>query len=77
MKLIQLNLNHCRAAHDLLHQTIREQQVDVAILSEQYKNKTTGAWISDLSGKELYGPADHSQYKCWRLNKPTTLCEQS
>ena len=48
---MQLNLNHCRAAHDLLHQIIREQQIDVAILSEQYKNKTIGEWISDLSGK--------------------------
>ena len=51
MKLIPLNLNHCRAAHYLLHQIIREQQIDIAILSEQYKDKTTGAWISDLSGK--------------------------
>ncbi|XP_070067140.1 uncharacterized protein [Drosophila virilis] len=34
VKFLQLNLNHCRAAQDLLAQTIREKRIDVVIISE-------------------------------------------
>lgn len=36
MRLIQINLNHCEAAQDLLRQTVIEAKADVAIISEQY-----------------------------------------
>lgn len=39
MRLIQINLNHCEAAQDLLAQTIREKNIDVVILSEPYRNR--------------------------------------
>ncbi|XP_066906400.1 uncharacterized protein [Halyomorpha halys] len=51
MRILQLNLNHCEAAQDLLYQTVREQHIDVAILSEQYKNRDGNSWVSDVSGK--------------------------
>lgn len=51
MKVIQLNLNHCEAAQDLLVQTISELEIDVAIISEPYKVHTDGRWISDKTGK--------------------------
>ncbi|XP_066906401.1 uncharacterized protein [Halyomorpha halys] len=51
MRILQLNLNHCEAAQDLLYQTVREQHIDVAILSEQYKNLDSNSWVSDVSGK--------------------------
>jgi len=51
LKLLQLNLNHCEAAQDLLWQTIHEWKPDVAILCEQYKNLDDAAWVSDYSGK--------------------------
>ena len=38
MRLIQLNLNHCRAAQDLLAQSVRELWIDVAVLCEQYQD---------------------------------------
>jgi len=47
MRFIQLNLNHCEAAQDLLWQTIQECNIDIAILSEQYKNLDSDAWVSD------------------------------
>lgn len=48
MKIIQLNLNHCEAAQDLLTQIVRDLNVDIAILSEQYKNfPNLQAWVSD------------------------------
>lgn len=34
MKLIQVNLNRCRAAHDLLDQVIVEEEADVVVVSE-------------------------------------------
>jgi len=37
MQLIQLNLNHCRVAQDLLKQTVRELGSEVAILSKPYR----------------------------------------
>lgn len=51
MKLIQINLNHCEAAQDLLHQTIREIGADVAILSEQYKTYDNNSWAADSSNR--------------------------
>lgn len=50
MRLIQLNLNHCEAAQDLLEQTVREQKVDVAVLSEPYRRKHQGVWAEDNTG---------------------------
>ncbi|CAB0042218.1 unnamed protein product [Trichogramma brassicae] len=38
MRILQLNLNHCEAAQDLLCDTISKLRIDVAILFEQYKN---------------------------------------
>ncbi|KAH8361966.1 hypothetical protein KR200_009776, partial [Drosophila serrata] len=51
MQLIQLNLNHCRAAQDLLTQTVREVGADVAIISEPYRVREGGVWAKDRSGK--------------------------
>ncbi|KAH8304834.1 hypothetical protein KR059_011219, partial [Drosophila kikkawai] len=51
MQLIQLNLNHCRAAHDLLMQTVRDLDADVAVLSEPYKAASTHGWAMDRTGK--------------------------
>lgn len=51
MKVIQLNLNHCEAAQDLLVQTISELEIDVAIISDPYKVPKDGRWISDGTGK--------------------------
>lgn len=34
MKLIQINLNRCHAAHDLLNKKIKEENIDIAILCE-------------------------------------------
>lgn len=36
INIIQLNVNHCEAAQNLLSQTARERNVDVALLSEPY-----------------------------------------
>ncbi|KAH8249875.1 hypothetical protein KR032_012145, partial [Drosophila birchii] len=51
MQLIQLNLNHCRAAQDLFMQTVRDTNAEVAVLSEPYRAASTHGWATDLSGK--------------------------
>ncbi|XP_050684665.1 uncharacterized protein LOC126979411 [Leptidea sinapis] len=47
MKILQLNLNHCEDAHNLLTQTARELKIDVVHISEPYKKLNIGTWISD------------------------------
>lgn len=51
MKFIQININHCAAAQDLLTQTISELKIDIAIISEQYKDLEKNVWEKDLSGR--------------------------
>lgn len=52
MRVLQLNLNHCEAAQDLLAQTVRDLDIDVAILSEQYRCADNSRnWISDTDGR--------------------------
>lgn len=51
MYFIQLNLNHCVATQNLLLQMVQEENVDMAILSESYRNhEGKRAWTADLSG---------------------------
>lgn len=49
MIILQLNLNHCEAAQELLKQTVRDTKADIAILSEPYKNQESPNWISDIA----------------------------
>lgn len=51
MRILQLNLNHCEAAQDLLSQTIRELDIDVAILCEQYRDYKGATWASDAPSR--------------------------
>lgn len=52
MRFLQLNLNHCEVAQDLLEQTVRESSIDIAIISEQYRNKdATQQWLNDRSSR--------------------------
>ncbi|KAL7725636.1 hypothetical protein ACLKA6_005695 [Drosophila palustris] len=51
VKFLQLNLNHYRASQDLLSQTVREERIDVAILSEPYVEKHEGQWHQSTDGK--------------------------
>lgn len=45
--MLQVNLNRCHIAHDLLEVRVREHQVDVVIASEP-NNKRAGAdWVRD------------------------------
>ncbi|XP_041632305.2 uncharacterized protein [Drosophila kikkawai] len=50
VKFLQLNLNHCRAAQDLLSQTVFEEEIDIAVLSEPYKSKAEGVWQQSADG---------------------------
>lgn len=53
MEVMQINLNHCNNAHDLLHQNIREYCCDVAIISDPYMERVPtndGRWVTDKAG---------------------------
>jgi hypothetical protein len=48
MEVIQLNLNHCELAQDLLRQSVAEIKVDVALISEPYNvPPDNGNWVTD------------------------------
>ena len=48
MRILQLNLNHCETAQDLVMQTVREMKIDVAILCDQHRNlNPPHNWIHD------------------------------
>ncbi|CAB0029200.1 unnamed protein product [Trichogramma brassicae] len=52
MRILQLNLNHCEAAQDLLCDTMSKLRIDVAILCEQYKNLAPpNTWLADADGQ--------------------------
>lgn len=48
MEIVQLNLNHCEMAQDLLWQSVAEMKLDVALISEPYKVPTNNKnWVTD------------------------------
>ena len=53
MKILQLNLNHCEAAHDLLMQTVHELEPDLVLIAEPYKHLSTQPWESDSTTKAV------------------------
>lgn len=51
MLILQTNLNRSRIAHDLLEQFIREENIDLALVSEPNKRYVEErAWITDVKG---------------------------
>lgn len=50
MKVLQINLNHCAVAQDLLKQQVIESGVDVAVISEFYRSMEDH-WVQDVEGK--------------------------
>jgi retron-type reverse transcriptase len=51
MQVIQINLNHCEVAQDLLWQQMAVSSCDVALISEPYKSPSLGGlWVTDKSG---------------------------
>ncbi|XP_072934924.1 uncharacterized protein [Epargyreus clarus] len=49
-RLLQANINHCRAAQDLLVQSMAEWLIDVAVVAEPYFVPPTGNWVGDQDG---------------------------
>ena len=50
IRVLQLNMQRSRTANDLLYRFAAEQGSDILLLSEQYQNRRSPQWISDLSG---------------------------
>ncbi|XP_015509714.2 uncharacterized protein LOC107216897 [Neodiprion lecontei] len=53
MKILQLNLNHCETAHDLLMQTVRQLQLDLVLIAEPYRHLNNQPWESDSTTKAV------------------------
>jgi len=51
VNFLQINLNHCRQAQDLLAQTVAEERVDVVIASDPHGLKhEAGGWLTSEGG---------------------------
>lgn len=47
MKFLQINLNHCKVAQDLLRQRAAEEKVDIALVSDPYVVPSDGcSWLA-------------------------------
>lgn len=53
MRILQLIINHCEAAHDLLMQIVREQKLDLVLISEPYKHLGGQSWETDCTTKAV------------------------
>ena len=50
-RILQINLNHCVVAQDLLSQLVREEKTDVVIISEEYRDLENPNWVVDTNKK--------------------------
>ena len=50
-KVLQINLNHCQVAQDLLCQLVTEEKADIAIISEQFRDSKEPNWVRDSTSK--------------------------
>lgn len=51
MRFLQINLNHCRTAQDLIGQMAAEVEADVVIISEPYRALDDRIWTTDKTKK--------------------------
>ena len=50
IKILQINLNKCRLAQDLLEGTVERVPPDVIMIAEQNKSKSKNYWFKDCEG---------------------------
>ena len=61
IRCMQINLNHCWAAQQLLKQTVLDQSINVVLVSEQLRNPTDDMnWVSSNDNKCAVVVVDHS-----------------
>lgn len=61
MRILQINLNGCQAAQDLMVQLAEERRTDLVIISEQYRN-ASHRWHSGAGSRSaIYTPTTDSR----------------
>ena len=50
MRFLQVNINHCAAAQDLLLQSMAQWLINVAVVAEPYFVVPRNDWVADLDG---------------------------
>ena len=71
-KVVQINLNHCAVAQDLLCQVTREERADIAIVSEPYRNHIDPNWIGDSTNKVAIWVCGNLNIRN-KMNTPSSL----
>lgn len=75
MKILQININHCEVAHDLLMQTVRELKLDLVHISDPYKHLTGQSWDADTTTKAVIRSCGKLPFQSWHpfLQAPPSL----
>ena len=63
MRVLQHNINHCEAAHDLLTQMVRDMKIDMAIIADPYIKSNSQAWVTDATGKAVTWSCSNSSFE--------------
>lgn len=66
LRIVQINLNKCQVAQDLLAQWVNEQQIDICIIQEPWKGMRSGWFSSKDENAAIWW-----NRKCWK-----NLCAQ-
>jgi hypothetical protein len=59
IRVLQINLNGCQAAQDLMVQIAEERRADLVIISEQYRNASNRWYSGSDSRSAIYAPTTH------------------
>lgn len=65
MKIVQINLNHCEAAQDILVKTVIDEKADAVLISEPYKIPDNSRWICDKTrSAAIWTTGRHAFQEC-------------
>lgn len=66
---LQINLNHCASAQDLMLQEMSEHNIDIIIVAEPYRIPDNAPWFADTEGKAAIAWNPTSRPPCVLLCK--------
>ena len=55
VKVLQIILNHCEVAQELLPKLIQEEAADINLLSELFRDLSDKNWVTDTTSKAPFG----------------------
>ena len=54
VKFLQINLNHCEVAQELLPQLIQEEKDGIVLVSGYYRDLSDSNWVGNITSKATW-----------------------